>query len=128
MRGAPIDALHDFHDVWGYVAIVANGIAGAVALVMWRVRSLRGRWVWIVTIAAEAAIILQVLTGVILFSSDDFPGLERFHMFYGFVAFITVGLAYSYRYAMRGRLELLYGLVGLFLMGVGIRALVQVTA
>jgi hypothetical protein len=47
-------------------------------------------------------------------------------MFYGFVAFITVGLAYSYRGAMRGRRELLYGLVGLFLMGVGIRAVLQV--
>jgi hypothetical protein len=44
-------------------------------------------------------------------------------MFYGFVAFITVGLAYSYRYQMEGRLEFLYMLVGFFLMGVGIRAL-----
>jgi hypothetical protein len=39
---------------------------------------------------------------------------------------VTVGLAYSYRYQMEGRLELLYGLVGFFLMGVGIRAILQV--
>lgn len=109
------------------MAIVANGLAGAAALLAWQLTRLRGRAVWGMTITAEAAILLQVLTGVILVSSGDYPGLERFHMFYGFVAFITVGLAYSYRYAMRGRLELMYGLVGLFLMGVGIRALIQVT-
>ncbi|MCZ7530633.1 MAG: hypothetical protein M5U31_09990 [Acidimicrobiia bacterium] len=119
-------ALREFHEYWGWVAIAANALAGVVALLAWRVQGLRGRWVWGLTIGAEAAIMLQVLTGVILVSSGDYPNLERFHMFYGFVAFITVGLAYSYRYAMRGRLELMYGLVGLFLMGVGIRAVLQV--
>ena len=47
-------------------------------------------------------------------------------MFYGFLAFLTVGLAYQYRNQMRGRREMLYGLVGLFLMGLGIRAVLQV--
>jgi len=126
-RGRALSAIREFHGIWGYVVIVANGVAGAVALAAWRLARLRGRVVWGVTIGAEVAILLQVLTGVILVSSGDYPGVERFHMFYGFVAFITVGLAYSYRYAMRGRLELMYGLVGFFLMGVGIRALLQVT-
>jgi hypothetical protein len=81
--------------------------------------------VWIATIAAESAIMLQVLTGVLLVSSKQYTA-PRFHMFYGFVAFITVGLAYSYRYAMKGKMEMWYGLVGLFLMGVGIRAVLQV--
>jgi hypothetical protein len=66
-----------------------------------------------------------VLVGVIMVSSKKYEA-PRFHMFYGFVAFITVGLAYSYRYAMKGKLEMWYGLVGLFLMGVGIRAVLQV--
>lgn len=88
---------------------------------------MRGRPVWVATIAAEGAILLQVLTGVILVSSKQYDA-PRFHMFYGFVAFITVGLAYSYRYAMKGdgKMEMWYGLVGLFLMGVGIRAVLQV--
>jgi hypothetical protein len=81
--------------------------------------------VWIATILAEAAILLQVLTGTILESSKQYTA-PRFHMFYGFVAFITVGLAYSYRYAMKGKMEMWYGFVGLFLMGVGIRAVLQV--
>ena len=115
----------DFHEVWGYVSIVANAIAGAVALAAWRWPRLRGRTVWWLTIAAEVAIMLQVIIGVIVVSDDRYV-TPKFHMFYGFVAFITVGLAYSYRFQMRGRLELLYGIVGLFLMGVGIRAILQV--
>lgn len=106
--------------------VVANGLAGAVALLAWRARRLRGRWVWAVTIGAEVAILLQVVTGTIMVSSDRFVA-PRFHMFYGFVAFVTIGLAYQYRDSMKGRLELLYGLVGLFLMGVAIRALIQVS-
>ena len=48
----------------------------------------------------------------------------EFHMFYGFVALISVGIIYSYRDQLRHRLYLLYGLGGLFLMGLGIRAMV----
>jgi len=115
-----------FHEVWAYVAIVANALAGIVLLVCWRVTKWRGRWMWIPTIAAEAAMMLQVLVGVILVASDEYVA-PRFHMFYGFVAFLTVGIAYSYRQQMRGRRELFYGLVGLFIMGLGIRAIMQVT-
>jgi hypothetical protein len=86
-----------------------------VALVAWRVRRARGRWVWIVTIAAESMLLVQVLLGTILVAAYDFQP-PRIHMFYGF----------QYRDSMRGRLELLYGLVGLFLMGLGIRAVLQV--
>jgi hypothetical protein len=121
-----MQALLDFHKTWGYVAIVANGIVGVAALVAWRAKLLRGRWLWIVTIIAEAAMMLQVLVGVILVASKDYTA-PRFHMFYGFLAFLTVGLAYQYRGQMRGRRELLYGLAGLFLMGLGIRAVLQVS-
>ena len=60
---------------------------------------------------------------VVRFNAITVP---RFHMFYGFVGFITVGIAYSSRDSMRGRLEMFYGIIGLFLMGVGIRAWLQV--
>ena len=70
---------------------------------------------------------IQVLLGVLLVSVQHFEP-PRFHMFYGFVAFITVGLLYSYRYVWqaRGWMELAYGLGGLFIMGLGIRAVLQV--
>jgi hypothetical protein len=119
--------LRDFHEVFGYVAIVANGLAGVVALVAWRVQRVRGRGVWVVTIVAEAMMMVEVVIGVILVSGDRFVA-ARFHMFYGFLTFLTVGLAYQYRDAMRARTELLYGLVGLFIMGLGIRAVVEVAS
>jgi len=119
-------ALFDFHRVWGYVAIAFNAIAGVIALVAWRYRRLRGRWVWMATIVAEAAILLQVVVGAILEASKDYSA-PKIHMFYGFLAFLTVGFAYQYRHSMRGRREMLYGLVGLFLMGLGIRAVLQVS-
>lgn len=121
-----METLLGFHKYWGYAAIVANAVAGVIALVAWQARRVRGRWIWWATIAAEAAMMLQVLVGTILVAAGDYAPV-RFHMFYGFVAFLTVGLAYQYRRSMRGRLEMFYGLVGLFLMGLGIRAVMQVT-
>jgi hypothetical protein len=100
--------LLDIHRTWGYAAIVANALAGP-------------------TIIAESMMMIQVLLGVLLVSAQHYKP-PRFHMFYGFVAFITVGLLYSYRYVWRakGWMELAYGLGGLFIMGLGIRAILQV--
>jgi hypothetical protein len=65
---------------------------------------------------------VQVILGVAAMQVDDLEP-AKFHMFYGFIAIITVALIYSYREQMKHRLYLLYGLGGLFLMGLGIRAL-----
>jgi hypothetical protein len=111
--------------VLGFGAVVANGVAGIVCLVAWRVPRWRGRWVWILTISAEALFMFDVVVGTVLFAAYDID-VPRIHMFYGFLVFLTVGLAFQYRESMRGRTELLYGLVGLFLMGLGIRAVFQV--
>lgn len=114
-----------FHQAFAWVAIGANALAGIAALVAWRRLERRGAWVWWATGTAEVMLLVQVLTGVALTSAGRYQA-PRFHLFYGFVAFITVGLAYGYRASMRGRLEMFYGLIGLFLMGVGIRAVLQV--
>ena len=103
------------------MAILANALAGLVALAAWRAPGLRGRWVFAGTVAAEVALLVQVTTGAVLVSDERITA-PRIHMFYGFVGFATISIAYSSRESMRGRLELLYGLVGLFLMGIGIRA------
>jgi hypothetical protein len=103
------------------VVIVANGLAGIVALVAWRLRSMPRRWWVVLTAIAEVALLVQVTSGAVLVSDETITA-PRIHMFYGFVGFATVGLAYSSRDSMRGRLEMLYGLVGLFLMGIGLRA------
>jgi hypothetical protein len=123
-----MQTLFDIHKVWGYVGIVANALVGIYALAAWRWKSLRGKPLWIATIVAEVAILIQVLLGTILVAGDETyrKTVPRFHMFYGFLIFVTIGLLYQYRAQMKGRQELLYGLGGLFIMGLGIRAVLQV--
>lgn len=125
-----MQTVFNVHKTWGYVAIVLNALAGAYMLAAWKLKSLRGRPVWIATIVAETAIMVQVVLGTILVAGDETyrKTVPRFHMFYGFLIFVTVGLLYQYRSQMKGRQELLYGLGGLFIMGLGIRAVLQVTA
>ena len=120
-----MQTLLDVHRIGSWIAVVANAVVGVLALVAWQRRRFRGRWLWIATIVAEALLILQVVVGSILLSSDEYE-IDDIHAFYGFVALLTVGLAYGYRRSMRGRYELFYGLVGLFLMGLGLRAISQV--
>jgi len=66
-------------------------------------------------------VFVQVMLGVGMVAGQKLKA-PQFHMFYGFVAIIAVGLLYSYRVQMRHRLYLLYGFGGLFIMGLGIRA------
>jgi hypothetical protein len=124
--GGTIETLREFHEVWAYVAIVANAVAGLVALIAYRFTSLRGRRVWGLTIGAEAAMLLEIAVGLILVSGDRYTA-ARFHVFYGIVTFITIAGAYAYRKSMRGRAELYYGLLGLFIIGLGVRAIFEVT-
>jgi hypothetical protein len=70
----------------------------------------------------EFAVFVQVALGVGLVSGQHVKA-PQFHMFYGFVAIIAVGIIYSYRQQLRDRIYLLYGGGGLFIMGLGIRAL-----
>jgi hypothetical protein len=81
--------------------------------------------VWGVTFVAEVAMLAEVLSGVTLASSDRYTA-ARFHVFYGVLVFITIALAFSYRKSMGSRAFLYYGLVSLFVMGLGIRAIVEV--
>lgn len=122
-----MQTVFEIHRTWGWVALAMNGIAGIVALVAWKVPKVRGRWVWIATIVAEGAILLQVLLGVILVSSKEYQA-PNFHMFYGYVAFIVVAGLFAYRREawLKARSQLVYGAAGLFIMGLAIRAILQV--
>ena len=97
-------------------------MAGVWALVANRVEPLRTRALWWFTAIVELAIVVQVVLGVLVLKVDHLK-VKQFHIFYGFVAIIAATIIYSYRQQMRHRLYLLYGLGGLFLMGLGIRAL-----
>jgi hypothetical protein len=110
------------HVGWSWIVIVGNGMAGLWALGALRWWGLRTRALWWFTAVAEVAMLAQVVSGVVLVAGQNIP-VPRFHMFYGFVALLTIGLLYSYRQQARARIHLLYGLGGLFLMGLGIRAM-----
>ncbi len=110
------------HEGWSWMVIIGNGLAGLWALGALRWPSLRTRALWWFTAFAEFAVFVQVGLGVGLVAGQGFTA-PQFHMFYGFVAIIAVGILYSYRQQLRHRLYLLYGLGGLFVMGLGIRAM-----
>ena len=82
----------------------------------------RHRWLWPATVVAELTVLAQVGLGVALVAIQD-REVADFHALYGFAAFASVGILYSYRNQMQDRLHLLYGLGGLWLMGLAIRAM-----
>lgn len=113
----------ELHGSFAWVVVVANAVAGVWALGAHWLPPLRGRPLWIFTIVAEVAIAAQVALGVWLIAGEGIEA-DEFHVFYGFVMLITVGLLVSYRQQLDPWRYLLYGFGGLFLMGLGIRALV----
>ena len=117
-----LSSLLEFHTSWAWFMIISNGLAGVWALAAHKVLPLRTRALWWFTGLAELTIFVQVALGVILVNKQklEFPA---FHAFYGFVAIMAVAIIYSYRAQLKSRLYLLYGGGGLFLMGLGIRAM-----
>lgn len=114
--------LYDIHESFAWVVIISNGLAGLWVLAANWIEALRTRAMWWFVVIAELTIFVQVAMGVGMVAGQ---GIEapKFHMFYGFVAIIAVGLIYSYRQQMEKHRYLLYGLGSFFIMGLGIRAL-----
>ena len=120
----PVNAqtLNDLHTNWAWVVIIGNALAGIWSLSAHKLVSLRTRALWWYTGVAQFTVFIQVIFGVIMVNRDKavFPA---FHAFYGFVAIIAIAIIYSYRAQLKGRVYLLYGFGGLFIMGLGIRAM-----
>jgi hypothetical protein len=115
--------LHDAHVAVAWVVVVTNALAGLWALGAHWLPTLRRQQLWWFTLAAELTIVAQVILGVLLVTTEEREA-PQFHMFYGFVALASVGIIYSYRQQLEPHKYLLYGLGGLFLMGLAIRAMV----
>jgi hypothetical protein len=113
----------DVHTSWAWVVVVGNGLAGAWALAAHRWEPARTPWLWRFTAAAELTIFVQVVLGVVMIQGRD-TSAYGLHMFYGFIAAFSVAIVYSYRAQLQSQRYLLYGFGGLFLMGLGIRAMV----
>ena len=113
----------DVHAAFAWFVVVSNALVGVWALAAHWLEPLRIRALWLCTIVAEVSIFVQVGLGVAAQSSEDIEA-PQMHTFYGFVAIVAVGLIYSYRQQVAPHRYLLYGAGGLFLMGLGIRAMV----
>jgi predicted transporter len=114
--------LRDLHADFSWVVVGTNAVVGGWALGAHWFEPLRSRLLWPATIVAELTIVLQVVLGVALVALDDYE-VAQFHAFYGFIALATIGIVYSYRHQLREHLYVLYGLGGLFLMGLSLRAI-----
>ncbi len=114
--------LKDIHVSWSWVVIIGNALAGIWALAAHKVTQLRSRALWWFTGLVQFAVFVQVALGVALVNKHKI-GFPQFHAFYGFVAIIAIAIIYSYRAQLKSRVYLLYGFGGLFLMGLGIRAM-----
>ncbi len=115
-------SLLEVHTSWSWIMIVGNGLAGLWALVAHKNMALRSRALWWFTGIAQASVFVQVVLGVAVVNRDkiEYPA---FHAFYGFVAIIAIAIIYSYRAQLKSKMYLLYGFGGLFIMGLGIRAM-----
>lgn len=110
----------EFHETFGWVAIGVSAHAGGLALLFAVRRRGLPRWFWWVGGAAITAMVLQVLGGVYLYTQDERPGSQ--HTFYGFVILFTLTFGYVYRWQLQKNPALRWGLLLLFVMGLGIRA------
>jgi hypothetical protein len=115
-------SLLEIHTSWSWIMIIGNGLAGLWALVAHKNIALRSRALWWFTGIAQVAVFVQVVLGVAVVNRDkiEYPA---FHAFYGFVAIIAIAIIYSYRAQLKSKMYLLYGFGGLFIMGLGIRAM-----
>ena len=110
-----------FHQSWFWVAVISTGLVGLWGLLLAVTKRTPGRSFKIGRALAIAAILVQVGAGVYLYSNDVRPG-NSFHVFYGVVIVITLTLAYLYRSTMARKPALTYGILLLFVMGLGLRA------
>jgi hypothetical protein len=105
--------------VW--VALVTTGVVGLWGLGLAVLRRKPGRVFGIAVVVAIAAMLAQVGAGVSLYVYGLRP-LNGFHVFYGIVIAVTFSLAYVYRAQFARKPALWYGLLLLFVMGLGFRA------
>ncbi len=114
--------LRQVHADFAWVVVATNAAVGLWALAAHYREQLRVPSLWRATLVAEVTIFVEVALGVALVALRDVE-VAQFHAFYGFVAIATVGIVYSYRQQVAPHRFLLYGLAGLFLMGLALRAI-----
>ncbi len=123
-RHEPMQQLLDIHRAAAWFLVLSNALVGTWALVAQYLPALRHRALWWATAAAQLSTFVVAVVGVLVVNRGDVE-LDQFHALYGFSTIVAVGILYSYRGSpfVRDKVHLLYGLGGLFIMGLGIRAM-----
>ena len=111
----------NFHQFWFYVAVGSTGFVGLWGIVVGLAKRDPGRSFAVARTLAIAAMLIQVGAGLWLWGQGLRPG-DSFHVFYGVVIAATFSFAYTYRVQFEQRPALMYGILLLFVMGLGLRA------
>ncbi len=114
-----------FHANWFYVAVGTTGVVGLWGVALAVMKRSPGRWFGWARSAAIGAMLVQIAAGAVLWQQGHRPD-DGFHVFYGLVIAFTLTFAYVYRAQLSRKPALGYGLLLLFVMGLGIRAWINV--
>ena len=117
----PSRLVRTIHAAWVWVALVTTGAAGLWGLVLAVWKRKPGRAFTVAAWVAGTAMLVQVALGLLTYAGGIRPESE-FHLFYGFLVLFAFVGAYVFRAAMARRPALSWGLLLLFVMGLGIRA------
>lgn len=110
-----------FHMFWGWIAMGALAVVGLWGLGLALLRRSPGRAFWAGAGVAIGVMVVQVGMGLYAFGIDGTePGNQ--HLFYGILTLFTFAFAYIYRPQLAKRPALSYGLLLLFVMGLGVRS------
>lgn len=110
----------DVHNVLGWVAIGWLGFVGLWGVGSAALRRDVGPFFAIGTLLGLAIATVQVGLGLVLFAGGSDPG--SFHLFYGIVILFGVAFAYIFRSQLAVAPGLRWGLMLLFMAGLGLRA------
>ena len=115
--------LRQIHGDFAWVVVVTNAVVGGWAIGAHYQTRLRARALWWATGVAQVTMAIEVCLGVSLVAIQDYD-VAPFHTLYGFSGIAAIGILYSYRdQVKREHLWVLYGLGGLFMMGLALRAI-----
>lgn len=111
------------HLVLAWTAVVADGLVGLWGTWLGILRRPPTRFFWGGVAVGSALMLAEVGVGVYLSSTSSVQAGDQ-HVFYGIVVAFVFAFAYIYRAQLARRPALYYGLFFLFVMGLGLRAIV----
>ncbi len=109
-----------FHSTWAWVSIYLTGFTGLMLIGFFLANKPKNYLMDYLIKLSVISVLIQISAGLYLFGIGIEPG--SFHLFYGVVILFTLIFIYIYRADMDKKPELFWGLAILFIMGLGIRA------